>query len=176
MNSPAVEYVGSVEQATAGSIAGIAQRTLDGFQRLAHLNLETAQSALSEQREIAEEAVNSRSLDWLLLLPPAQIEAAMKKSLAYWRHASDIAIETVAGSVGSSLCGFSEYARWTTSLLGDAVSRMPASDSTSLVVADPDANLPLIADAEDADAKSSRRRRSVKPGDDEGGDGSTMKQ
>jgi phasin family protein len=176
MNSPAVEYVGSVEQATAGSIAGIAQRTLDGFRRLAHLNLETAQTALSEQREIAEEAVTSRSLDWLLLLPPAQIEAAMKKSLAYWRDASDIAIETVADSVGSSLCGFSEYARWTTSLLGDAMSRIPASESTSLVIVDPDANLPLIADVEDADAKAGRRRRSVKPGDEEGGDGSTMKQ
>lgn len=177
MNSPAVEYLGPVEQATAGSIAGIAQRTLDGFQRLAHLNLETAQTALSEQREIAEESVASNSLDWLLLLPPARMEAALKTALAYWRNASDITIETVADSVGASLCGFSEYARWTTSLLGDVASRTPLSESTSLVVADTDANLPVVAEEEDADAKTAKRRKSiVKPGEEEGDAGSVTKQ
>ncbi len=165
MNSPAVEYIGSVEQASAGSIAGMAQRTLEGFQRLAKLNIETVQSTLSEQREIAEEAAASRSLDWLLLLPPARMEAALKKALAYWRDASDIAIETAAENVGASLCGFSEFARWTSSLVGDAASRAASStDSTSLILTDPDANLPAVADIEEA--ATGRRRRSARASDD----------
>jgi phasin family protein len=168
MNSPAVEQTGQLGKAVIGPIADIAQRTFEGFEQLTHLNLQTVKTTLAEQKEIAEETVTSNSLEWVASLPYALTQAAMKKALAYWRHASDIAIETAADNVGSGWCTFNEYAHWTASWLGDAANA--AAESTSRVLAGPDADLPAEAKAGSASAggKSGGKGRSAQFADGEG--------
>jgi phasin family protein len=146
MISPAVEQTGQLGTAVIGSIADITQRTFEGFEQLTHLNLQTVKTTLAEQKEIADEAVTSNSLEWVASLPYAQTQAAMKKALAYWRHASNIAIETAADNVEFGCGTFNKYAHWTASWLGDVANT--ASESTSRVLAGPDADMPAEADAE----------------------------
>jgi phasin family protein len=146
MNSPAVEQTGQLGRGMMGLNADIARRTFEGFEQLTHLNLQTVKTTLVEQREIAEEAVTSNSLEWVASLPAAQTQAAMKKALAYWRHASNIAIETAADNVGSGWCSFNEYAHWTASWVGGAASTV--SESARRVLAGPTADLRAEAAAE----------------------------
>jgi phasin family protein len=145
MNSPAVEQTGQLGRAVIGPVADIAQRTFEGFEQLTHLNLQTVKTTLAEQKAIAEEAVTSNSLEWVASLPSAQAQAALKKALAYWRHASNIAIETAADNIGSGWCTFNEYANWAASWLGDAANA--ASETTRLGMAYQDATVQAEAES-----------------------------
>ncbi|NRO94696.1 TIGR01841 family phasin [Paraburkholderia sp. NMBU_R16] len=173
MNTPALESAGRIGKSTIGSLSDMADRTLDGLQRMTQLNVQTVKTTLAEQKEIADEVLATRSLDWVLTLPSAQSQAALKKALAYWGHASNIAIETVADNVGCSWSSLNDYSRWAASLLDDAseLARAGAdtSASTSLVVTDPDAQLPATVEStEAASVKTGGKGRSVNLVDSEG--------
>ena len=156
MNSPAVESAARIGKSAIGSFSDIADRTLDGLQRMAELNVQTVKTTLEEQQEIADEVLSSRSLDWIITLPSAQSQAALKKALAYWSHASNIAIETVADNVGCGWSSFNDYSQWAVSFLDDAseLARTGASASTSLVLTDPDARLPATVESAQAAAQT----------------------
>jgi phasin family protein len=153
MYSPAAEQPGQLGKAVIGPIADIAQRTFEGLEQLTHLNIQTVKTTLVEQKEIAEEAVTSSSLEWVASLPYAQTQATMKKALAYWRHVRNIAIETAADNVGSGWCSFNEYANWTASWLGGAANT--ASESANRVLAGSTADRPAEAEAQAETASAS---------------------
>lgn len=173
MNSPAVESASRIGKSAIVSFSDMADRTLDGLQRMAQLNVQTVKTTLAEQQEIADEVLSARSLDWIVTLPSAQSQAALKKALAYWSHASNIAIETVADNVGCGWSSFNDYSRWAVSLLDDATelarTGASASASTSLVMTDPDAQLPAtVESAEAASVKMGAKGRSANLVDSEG--------
>lgn len=176
MNTPAVEYSGSFAPTAALPIADIASRTFEGFERLAQLNIQTLKESLAEQQEIAEEAVNARSLERMITLPSAQSQAVLKKGLAYWQEASNIAIETAADNVGCGWCTLNDYSRWATTLFGDAAATMSGPASTELVVVDPDATLPSVLEAAPPPAKQTGTGRGTNIVDTEGHSLSRKKQ
>lgn len=181
MNSPAIESAGPIGKSPIVSFSDIADRTLDGLQRMTELNVQTVKTTLAEQQEIADEVLASRSLDWVLTLPSAQGQAALKKALAYWSHASNIAIETVADNVGCGWSSLNDYSRWAVSLIDDAseLARTGASTSasTSLVVTDPNAQLPAtVESAQAASVKTGGKGRSANLVDSEGKSVSSTKQ
>jgi phasin family protein len=167
MNSPAIEYTGQIGKAVAGPMADIARRTFEGFEQLTHLNIQTVKTTLEEQKVIAEEAATSHSLEWLMSLPPAQTQASLKKALSYWRHAGNIAVDTVADNFESGLSGFNEYARWATSWLTGAVESSTRStsvvltDGASEAAASLNADVPVLAGSalEPTGASSSRKKK-----------------
>lgn len=182
MNSPAIEPAGQLGKAVVAPIGEIAQRTFDGFEQLAHLNLQTVKTTLAEQQAIAEAAVTSNSLEWVLSLPPAQMQAGLKKALAYWRHVSTITIDTVADTVGSGWYGLDQYAQWSALLLGNAANA--ASESAGATPAstdtDSDSGTDLSVVTEGAVASSGGRpagkRKPVADVDEDGNAQSTTKQ
>ena len=181
MNSPVVESAGRIGKSAIVSFSDMADRTLDGLQRMTQLNVQTVRTTLAEQQEIADEMLAARSLDWILTLPSAQSQAALKKALAYWGHASNIAIETVADNVDCCWSSLNDYSRWAVSLIDDAseLARTGAyaSASTSLVIADPDAQLPATVEStEAASAKTGGKGRSANLVDSEGKSVSSTKQ
>lgn len=115
MSSPVIDYAGGAGhagQAALASMVDLANQTFAGFERLTRLNLQTMETMLAEQHGIALEAVDSRSLGWTLTLPMAQAQAGFKKTLAYWQHVNEIAVETATQNAGAGLEGFRECARW----------------------------------------------------------------
>lgn len=146
MSTPQFEYPRQGGSFVVASVADVANRTFEGFERLAHLNLQTVKTTLAEQEEIAQEAVSSHSLEWLVTLPSAQAQASFTKTLAYWHHVNSITVETVTNNMGSSWESLTECAKWATSLFVDAASRVPAGGSPSLAA--PDAHLPGVDEAE----------------------------
>jgi len=168
-------------QSAIVSFSDIADRTLDGLQRMTQLNVQTVKTTLAEQQAIADEVLSAQSLDWVLTLPSAQSQAALNKALAYWGHASNIAIETVADNVGCGWSSLNDYSRWAVALLDDAseLARTGAytSASTSLVVTDPDAQLPATVEStQAASVKTGGKGRSAHLVDSEGKSVSSTKQ
>ncbi len=150
---------GSAAQAAFASIADIANQTFDGFERLTRLNLQTMKTTLAEQHGIANEAIDTRSFDWVFTLPTAQAQAGLKKTLAYWQHLNAIATETVSNNAGASWESLSACTRWLTSTYSD-VAR--SREGGSLVLTSPDASLPVPAAPDvDVPAKVSGKKRTV---------------
>ncbi|GLU30637.1 phasin family protein [Trinickia caryophylli] len=176
MNTLAVEYSGAFAPTAVLPIADIASRTFEGLERLAQLNIQTLKESLVEQREIAEEAVTARSFERMVALPSAQSQAVLKKGLAYWQEASNIAIETAADNVGYGWGTLNDYSRWAATLFGDPATMMPGPASTELVVVDPDATLPSALEAAPPLAKQTGMGRGTNIVDPEGNSLSRKKQ
>ena len=181
MNSPAIESAGRIGKSAIVSFSDMADRTLDGLQRMAQLNVQTVKTTLAEQQQIADEVLAARSLDWVITLPSAQSQAALKKALSYWSDASNIAIETVADNVGCGWSSFNDYSQWAVSVLDEAseLARTGGfpSASTNLVVTDPDAQLPAtVESAQTASTKMGGKGRSANLVDSEGKSVSSTKQ
>ena len=164
MSSPAIEYSGAGTQRGAAahaaftSVADIANQTFDGFERVTRLTLQTIKTTLAEQHGIALEAVDSRSVAWIVTLPVAQAQASVKKALAYWQHLSSIATETVANNAGAGWEGITAYTNWFAAAYGEARTRA----SAPLVLASPDANVPMpVDDSAPASARAGGKKRSV---------------
>ncbi|HTI17365.1 MAG TPA: phasin family protein [Trinickia sp.] len=128
MSSLAIERAGHIGRTVVVPAGDIARRTYEGFAQLTELNLETVKTTFAEQRAIAEETVCTPSFERLVNLSGAQTQASLKQALAYWRHASDIAIDTVADNVGLGWQSMDEYMQWTVSWLSDAA-RPPQAGS-----------------------------------------------
>lgn len=128
MSSPVIDHTrsaGHVRQAAIASMVDLANQTFAGFERLARLNLQTMKTMLAEQHGIALEVVDSRSLGWMLTLPVAQAQAGLKKSLAYWQHVNEIAVETATQNAGAGWEGFRECAQWLGAAGGEAARTRP---------------------------------------------------
>lgn len=155
MNTPAVEQTNRLSQSAMASVNGLADRTLEGLDRLAHLNVETVRTTLAAHKELTDEAISSRSLEWVVTLPSAQTQATLKKALAYWHDASNIAIETVADSVGYGWCTFNDYSRWAVSLIDNAAETASKAGATSLVPSEPDATPAVVEDEKASESGAS---------------------
>jgi len=184
MSSPAIDFsgeaarAGSVAQTAFASMADIVNQTFDGFERLTRLNLQTVKTTLAEQHGIALEAVDSRSMAWLVTLPTAQAQAGFKKALAYWQHLSAIATETASNNAGASWEGLTACTGWLASAYSEAAR---AREGGALVLASPDASLPVPVPVPDDDtglaasAKTSGKKRSIDIVDDSGNVVSSVK-
>lgn len=177
MSSTAIDYSGEAEHvgyAAFAAMADITNQTFDGFERLARLNLQTIKTTLAEQHGFALEAVDSRSLDWMLALPAMGAQAGFKKALAYWQHVHSIAIETASNNAGAGWEGLTECTGWFSSVFGRAV-RTRATGP--LVLSGPDAELPIpVAASAPESTKTSGKKRSVDIVDSAGNVVSSVKQ
>jgi phasin family protein len=61
------------------------------------LNIQTAKTAVAEQRALADAALSAHSLSEVIDLQSRQLPAAVKKSSAYSRHVEDIAVQMGTG-------------------------------------------------------------------------------
>ena len=135
MSSPVLDYAGPAGRSGHAAffpMADIANQTFAGFERLTRLNLQTVKTMLAEQHGIAREAADSRSLDWMLALPTAQAQAGFKKTLAYWQHVNEIAVETATQNAGAGWEGFRECTQWLASAVSDAARARPSGPSLLL--------------------------------------------
>lgn len=173
MSTLAVDQAGRAGSFAMTSVAEIVNRSFEAFERFTRLNLQTVKTALAEQEQIAQEAVATRSLEWVVTLPAAQAQAAFKKMLAYWGHVNNIATETTVHHVGASLETANECAQWAATLFADAADR--SRSQTSLVLASPEATLPVPVD-DAASARGSSKKRAVEIVDGSGNVVSSTKQ
>jgi phasin family protein len=180
MSSLAVDYSGAAPQSGAAaqaafaSMADIANQTFDGFERLTRLNLQTMKTTLAEQHGIALEAIDSRSVGWILTLPTAQAQAGFKKTLAYWQHVGEIATETAANNAGAGWEGLTACTDW----LARAYSEVAHSRTGGpLVLASPEENLPVEVEGQtQAATRASGKKRAVDIVDGSGNVVSSVKQ
>lgn len=182
MSSPAIDYSGAGMQGGAAaraafaSMVDIANQTFDGFERVTRLNLQTIKTTLAEQHGIALEAVDSRSIAWVVTLPVAQAQAGFKKALAYWQHLNAIATETASNNAGAGWEGITACTDWFASAYADT--RRQAAGP--LVLASPDANVPTSVDESSpmsaTSTKTSGRKRLVDIVDGAGNVVSSVKQ
>jgi phasin family protein len=152
MSTPAFEFPREGGNFVVSSLADLTNQTFEGIERLTNLNLQTVKTTLAEQESIAQEAVSSNSLEWVVTLPSALAQANYAKALAYWRHVGNITIETATNSVGSRLENLTEWAQWTASLFVNVASRTP--EGAAMVPASANAALSNVADAAEAGAKA----------------------
>lgn len=179
MSSLAIDYSragmqgGAAAHAVLASMAEIANQTFDGFERVTRLNLQTVKTTLAEQHGIALEAIDSRSIAWVVTLPVAQAQAGFKKALAYWQHLNAIATETASNNAGAGWEGMTAYTDWVASAYAET--RRQAGGP--LVLASPDANLPAPVDEPgETNTKTSGKKRSVDIVDGSGNVVSSVKQ
>lgn len=172
MSTPVIAYSGNAENAenaeNAGyaafaSMADIANQTFAGFERLARLNLQTVKTMLAEQHGIALEAIDSRSLGWVLTLPTAQAQAGFKKTLAYWQHVNEIAVETATQNAGASWEGFRACTQWLAAAVSDAA-RARARPSLLLAASDAASSVSAAIESATESATESASSATAKPG------------
>jgi phasin family protein len=72
----------------------------DGVAKFVELNIQTVKTSLSEQQALADAALSAQSLSEVIDLQSQQFPAAIKKTVAYWRHVEDIAAQTRVGLFG----------------------------------------------------------------------------
>jgi phasin family protein len=92
-----------------------ANEVFAGIERVVELNVQTVKTSLSEQRALGDAVLSAQSISELVDLQSQRFPAAVTKTVAYWRHVGDIAVQTrnelfstMQEHFGSSLQTFTE--------------------------------------------------------------------
>ncbi|MFM0125341.1 phasin family protein [Paraburkholderia sp. RL18-101-BIB-B] len=94
LNSPAEQPFFRQGEATIGASSSCAEEISAGLEKVIRLNMQTAKTAVAEQRALADAALSAHSLSEVIDLQSQQLPVAVKKSFAYGRHVEDIAVQT----------------------------------------------------------------------------------
>lgn len=77
-------------KAAADSAFGLTTQALQGVEQLTALNLQVAKTLLAEAAQTTQQALSAKSLEEVLQLHAAALQAAPQKAAAYFRQVQDI--------------------------------------------------------------------------------------
>ncbi|NUQ17419.1 MAG: phasin family protein [Sphingomonas sp.] len=113
MSTQASEQIVAAQKAGLEAMFGFFETAMPGMERLLELNVQAVKTSVSEDRAVALEALNAKDLQAWVELTLRQAQANKEKVQAYWRHVSEIAMETGSELVAESQKHVNEYVRET---------------------------------------------------------------
>ena len=90
------EQIVAAHKAQLDTVAGMAQTTFGGFERLVELNMAAGKAAVSETFVNAQSLLSAKNPQDLLAAQAALVQPAFEKTVSYGRHLYDIASSTGA--------------------------------------------------------------------------------
>jgi len=101
----------AAQKAQLNSLLAMTNTALEGFQKLAELNLQAAKSTFAEGREQVEAALAGQDLRSAAIVPGALLQPTTEKALAYARQVYDIVSSTQASLAQMTEAHCEQYGR-----------------------------------------------------------------
>ena len=133
MNTQAPEQIVAAQKVGVEALYGLFNTALEGYEKLAALNLQAAKASILENEAVASEALARSAKDPQSFFElQSQQSQATTKAQAYWHHVNEIATETRSQLLASSEKLVSEYVRETQVLINSLANNTPvASEATA---------------------------------------------
>jgi phasin family protein len=90
MSTPIPEQLSTARKAGLDAFRDLALKAFGGMRKLTELNLQTVNSALTENQELLTKAISSKNPQVLFALPAALVHPTMDRAVSYGREASEI--------------------------------------------------------------------------------------
>jgi len=96
MNSLAPEQLVAAQKAGVETTFALLNKSFEGIEKLAGLNVQAVKSSLAENQEIVVKALSAKEPHELFSLQTGQAQPAVEKAQSYWRHVHEILSSTHA--------------------------------------------------------------------------------
>ncbi|WBS04731.1 phasin family protein [Pseudoduganella sp. SL102] len=116
------------------SFSALTNTALEGFQKLAALNMATAKASLEGSSVTARQLLSASNPQEFFSLSTAQAQPAAEKALAYGRQVSSIAAETAAEFSKAAKAQITENSRKVISLVNEASKHAPAGSENAVAL------------------------------------------
>jgi phasin family protein len=133
MNTQAPEQIVAAQRVAVDALYGFFNTALEGYQKLAALNLQAAKASILENEVVTSEALARSAKDpqSFFELQSRQSQATTTKVQAYWHHVNEIATETRSQLLASSEKLVSEYVRETQTVI-DSLAKTPSTGNEAV--------------------------------------------
>jgi phasin family protein len=133
MNTQAPEQIVAAQRVAVDALYGFFNTALEGYQKLAALNLQAAKASILENEVVTSEALARSAKDpqSFFELQSRQSQATTTKVQAYWHHVNEIATETRSQLLASSEKLVSEYVRETQTVI-DSLAKTPSTGNEAM--------------------------------------------
>jgi len=133
MNTQVSEQIVASQKVGVEALYGLFNTALEGYEKLAALNLQAAKASILENEAVASEALARSAKDpqSFFELQSRQSQATTTKAQAYWHHVNEIATETRSQLLASSEKLVSEYVRETQMLINSLANNTPAESEAT---------------------------------------------
>ena len=117
-------------KASVDTLFGLTGQCLEGAEQLATLNLQAIKTLLAEFAEGAQAALSAKSLDELVKLQSAALQAAPLKAAAYARQVKEIFTTATAGQRAAVEAQVADVQAKFLDAVNGAVKNVPGSENT----------------------------------------------
>jgi len=97
MDQSSSKQIAEAQTSNLDALMGLANNTLEGFEKLLELNIQTVKTALAETYEGAQKVLSARGTQELIAVESDWLRPVPDKALSYQRHLYEIAADTQAG-------------------------------------------------------------------------------
>ena len=88
------EQTVAATKASFDTAFGLANKALEGFEKLVELNMQTVKATLGDARELAATSLTSKEPQAAFAVQASQLQTAVQKAQAYWTHVTEIVSST----------------------------------------------------------------------------------
>jgi phasin family protein len=133
MNTQAPEQIVAAQKVAVDALYGFFNTALEGYEKLAALNLQAAKASILENEVVTSEALARSAKDpqSFFELQSRQSQATTTKAQSYWHHVNEIATETRSQLLASSEKLVSEYVRETQTVI-DSLAKTPSTGNEAM--------------------------------------------
>ncbi|MGX6566663.1 TIGR01841 family phasin [Cupriavidus necator] len=133
MPTPAPEPIAAAQAAGFDVLCGLTSKTLDGFQKVAELNLETMKWTLAETQECTRKAFDAKNAGDLLAMEAGFLSPVAEKVQAYGRQLFEIAATTRADFAKVAEVQYQESKRLMQDYIDAAAKGAPPGSEAAMV-------------------------------------------
>jgi phasin family protein len=133
MNTQAPEQIVAAQKVAVDALYGFFNTALEGYEKLAALNLQAAKASILENEVVTSEALARSAKDpqSFFELQSRQSQATTTKVQAYWHHVNEISTETRSHLLASSEKLVSEYIRETQTVI-NSLAKTPSTGNEAM--------------------------------------------
>lgn len=126
------EQIAAAQQANLAIVLGLTNKALEGFERLAQVNLQAMKSTLAETRENTQKALGAENQQELLALQASMIPQIGELALSYQRQLVEIGTATQAEFAKVAEAQYEAHSRRMQELIDNLANSTPASSENAV--------------------------------------------
>ncbi|CAB3795414.1 hypothetical protein LMG28614_04170 [Paraburkholderia ultramafica] len=132
MSSLSGEQAVASQRASLETLSDVWTKTFGCIEKLTELNLQAAKSTLAENQAIASIALSTKDPQELFALHAKRAKAAMEEAQSYWRHVSNIMLNTQVELAASAEAQFRQRQHDTQAFVDTVANNAPAGSEAAV--------------------------------------------
>ena len=132
MSSLSGEQAVASQRASFETLSDVWTKAFDCIEKLTELNLRAVKSTLSENEVITSMALSAKDPQELFALHAKRAQATMEEARSYWRHVSNIMVNTQADLAASAQAQFRQQQHDTQAFVDTVANNAPAESEAAV--------------------------------------------